>query len=109
MCITTLFISLYCLQIKHANSDDLWTGVGKEAGIRIWRIVKFEVAKPSYICSSLSVIVLSRIKANIFTLIIMKVTDWPKEQYGEFHEDDSYIVLNSHKIQELSQVVKRIS
>ena len=39
----------------------------------------------------------------------MKVTDWPKEQYGEFHEDDSYIVLNSHKIQELSQVVKIMS
>lgn len=43
------------------------------------------------------------------TLIVVKVTDWPKEDYGKFHEADSYIVLNSHKIQELSQVLKIMS
>lgn len=60
-------------QIKHANSADLWAGVGKEEGTTIWRIVKF------------------------------KVTEWPKDDYGKFHEEDAYIVLNSHKIHELTQ------
>jgi len=60
-------------QIKHANSDDLWKGIGEREGRKIWRIVKFEV------------------------------TDWPEADYGKFHEGDAYIVLNSHRIHELTQ------
>ncbi|CAG8729000.1 14575_t:CDS:10, partial [Acaulospora morrowiae] len=43
------------------------TKVGKEAGLWVWRIEKFEV-KP-----------------------------WPKEKYGKFYSGDSYIVLHSYK------------
>jgi hypothetical protein len=35
----------------------------------------------------------------------MKVTDWPKEDYGKFHEADAYIVLKSHRIHEKTQVL----
>eukprot|EP00795_Rhopilema_esculentum_P012114 gene12114-2720_t len=50
-----------------AESEPAWQGAGQEVGIKIWRIVKF------------------------------KVTDWPKEDYGEFYDGDSYIILNTYK------------
>ena len=37
-------------------------------------------------------------------LTFMKVTVWPKEDYGKFHEEDAYIVLNSHRIHEKTRV-----
>ncbi|XP_033746053.1 gelsolin-like protein 2 isoform X2 [Pecten maximus] len=48
-----------------AQTEKAWDGAGQEPGIQIWRIVKF------------------------------KVTHWPKEQYGEFYNGDSYIVLKT--------------
>ena len=33
------------LQINHANTGDIWTGVGREEGTFIWRIVKFKVSR----------------------------------------------------------------
>ena len=36
--------------------------------------------------------------------IVLKVTEWPKEEYGKFHEEDAYIVLNSHRIHEKTRV-----
>lgn len=27
----------------------------------------------------------------------MQVTHWPKDQYGEFYNGDSYIILNTYK------------
>lgn len=50
-----------------AESEPAWQGSGQEVGVQIWRIVKF------------------------------KVTHWEKEQYGEFYNGDSYIILNTYK------------
>ena len=51
-----------------AAKEEAWQGVGKECGISIWRIEKF------------------------------KVVAWPKEQYGEFYDGDSYIILHTYKV-----------
>lgn len=50
-----------------AKTEPAWQQAGKEVGLKIWRIVNF------------------------------KVTDWPKEQYGQFFNGDSYIVLHTYK------------
>lgn len=50
-----------------AKSEPAWKGVGKEVGLKIWRIVNF------------------------------KVVEWPKEDYGKFFSGDSYIILNTYK------------
>jgi gelsolin len=52
---------------ESANAEPAWKGVGKAVGLKIWRIVKFEVK------------------------------DWPKEDYGKFFNGDSYIILNTYK------------
>jgi len=50
-----------------AELEPAWKGVGQVEELRVWRIVDF------------------------------KVTEWPKEQYGEFFEGDTYIVFKSTK------------
>nr|XP_054773873.1 gelsolin-like protein 1 [Lytechinus pictus] len=50
-----------------AMTEPAWEGAGQEVGIQIWRVVKF------------------------------KVTHWEKDQYGEFFNGDSYIILNTYK------------
>ncbi|KAJ3040570.1 hypothetical protein HDV00_010750 [Rhizophlyctis rosea] len=55
------------LRLHQGDTEKAWAGAGTEAGLKVWRIEKFEV------------------KA------------WPKEQYGKFFSGDSYIVLNSYK------------
>jgi len=50
-----------------AESEPAWQGCGQEVGVKIWRILKF------------------------------KVEDWPEDQYGEFFNGDSYIILNTYK------------
>ncbi|XP_003388924.1 PREDICTED: gelsolin-like protein 2 [Amphimedon queenslandica] len=50
-----------------AETEKAWSGAGAKVGVQIWRIVKF------------------------------KVTHWPKDQYGEFYNGDSYIILNTYK------------
>jgi len=52
---------------ESAQGEPAWEGVGQEEGLKIWRIVKFEV------------------------------TEWPKEDYGSFYTGDSYIILNTYK------------
>lgn len=52
---------------ESAESEPAWQGAGQEVGLKIWRIVKFEV------------------------------TDWEQDQYGEFYNGDSYIILNTYK------------
>jgi len=52
---------------ESAESEPAWQGAGQEVGLKIWRIVKFEV------------------------------TEWPEEDYGKFYGGDSYIVLNTYK------------
>lgn len=52
---------------ESAESETAWQGAGSEVGLKIWRIVKF------------------------------KVTDWEADQYGEFFNGDSYIILNTYK------------
>lgn len=52
---------------ESAESEPAWQGSGQEVGVQIWRIVKF------------------------------KVENWNKDQYGEFYNGDSYIVLNTYK------------
>lgn len=52
---------------ESAESEPAWKGAGQKVGVQIWRIVKF------------------------------KITHWEKEQYGEFFNGDSYIILNTYK------------
>jgi len=47
-----------------AQTEPAWEGVGEESGLWVWRIENF------------------------------KVVPWPKEKYGQFHVNDSYIVLH---------------
>ena len=49
---------------ESAETEPAWSGAGQEVGLKIWRIVKFEV------------------------------TEWPAEDYGSFYSGDSYIILN---------------
>jgi len=49
-----------------ANTEPQWKTAGKKEGLQIWRIEQF------------------------------KVVPWPAEQLGEFHRDDSYIVLHTY-------------
>jgi len=48
-----------------AKKEKAWDNAGKEKGLQIWRIEKFQVK------------------------------NWPKERYGDFYSGDSYIVLNT--------------
>lgn len=50
-----------------AETEEAWQGSGQEPGLRIWRVVKFQIK------------------------------DWPKEDYGNFFDGDSYIILNTYK------------
>jgi len=51
-----------------AEHEDQWRGLAGVVGLRIWRIEKFHVVP------------------------------WPHEKYGQFHKGDSYIVLNTYKV-----------
>jgi gelsolin len=53
-----------------AAGEPEWQTAGKEEGLQIWRIEKFQVKK------------------------------WPKEEYGKFYDGDSYIVLHTRKVNE---------
>eukprot|EP00019_Armaparvus_languidus_P005698 CAMPEP_0168595204 /NCGR_PEP_ID=MMETSP0420-20121227/9332_1 /TAXON_ID=498008 /ORGANISM="Pessonella sp." /LENGTH=364 /DNA_ID=CAMNT_0008631625 /DNA_START=49 /DNA_END=1143 /DNA_ORIENTATION=+ len=50
-----------------AKTEPAWAKAGKEVGIQIWRIEKFQVKS------------------------------WPKDEYGSFYSGDSYIVLHTYK------------
>ncbi|XP_054773805.2 gelsolin-like protein 2 [Lytechinus pictus] len=50
-----------------AETEPAWKGCGQKVGLQIWRIVKF------------------------------KVEHWNKEDYGDFFDGDSYIILNTFK------------
>mmetsp|Transcript_14173 Transcript_14173/g.30309 ORF Transcript_14173/g.30309 Transcript_14173/m.30309 type:complete len:377 (-) Transcript_14173:168-1298(-) len=50
-----------------AKHEPAWDGVGKEVGVRVWRVEKFEI------------------KA------------WPEQEYGNFFDGDAYIVLKTYK------------
>jgi gelsolin len=56
-------------QVKKASAETepAWKGAGQSVGLQIWRIVKF------------------------------KVEHLPKEDYGNFYNGDSYIILNTYK------------
>ena len=51
---------------ESAESEPAWQGAGQKVGLQIWRINKF------------------------------KVEHWPKEDYGNFFNGDSYIILNTY-------------
>lgn len=53
------------LRKKAAGGEPAWEGVGLEPGVWVWRIEQF------------------------------KVVPWPREKYGQFHEGDSYIILQT--------------
>ncbi|KAL4226806.1 hypothetical protein ACF0H5_014784 [Mactra antiquata] len=52
---------------ESAESEQAWSDCGQEVGLKIWRIEQFEVK------------------------------DWPKEEYGNFYDGDSYIILNTYQ------------
>ncbi|XP_060079411.1 gelsolin-like protein 2 [Ylistrum balloti] len=55
------------LKKESAEHEPAWENAGKEVGLKIWRIVNFQV------------------------------TDWPEVDYGKFYEGDSYIILDTYK------------
>ncbi|XP_064604337.1 gelsolin-like protein 2 [Liolophura sinensis] len=50
-----------------AETEPAWQKAGSRPGLKVWRIVKFEVK------------------------------DWPEKDYGKFYSGDSYIVLNTYQ------------
>ncbi|KAJ8128987.1 hypothetical protein O1611_g4646 [Lasiodiplodia mahajangana] len=56
------------VKYNSAATEPAWQSVGEAPGLYIWRIEEFEVVA------------------------------WPKRQYGDFHEGDSYIILHSYKV-----------
>jgi len=53
---------------KHAaDGEPAWKSAGKEPGIQVWRVEKFQIK------------------------------EWPKNHYGNFFDGDSYIVLHTYK------------
>ena len=50
-----------------ADGEEQWNDVGQKVELRIWRIEQF------------------------------KVKEWPRSKYGQFHEGDTYIVLNTYR------------
>lgn len=54
------------LRRKAAEAETAWKEITQEPGLLVWRIEKFKVKK------------------------------WPKSKYGQFHEGDSYIILNTY-------------
>lgn len=52
---------------ESAETEPAWAGAGQAVGLKIWRIVKFEV------------------------------TEWPESDYGSFYSGDSYIILNTYQ------------
>ncbi|KAI0423819.1 putative actin-binding protein Fragmin [Xylaria sp. FL1042] len=56
------------VKYSSAATEPAWQGVGETPGLHIWRIEDFQVVA------------------------------WPKLQYGDFHEGDSYIILHSYNV-----------
>jgi gelsolin len=52
-----------------AQGEPQWenSGLGESAGVRVWRVEDF------------------------------RVVPWPEEKHGQFHQGDSYVVVNSYK------------
>eukprot|EP01123_Difflugia_compressa_P000002 TRINITY_DN0_c0_g1_i2.p2 TRINITY_DN0_c0_g1~~TRINITY_DN0_c0_g1_i2.p2 ORF type:complete len:369 (-),score=97.08 TRINITY_DN0_c0_g1_i2:70-1176(-) len=55
------------IKLHAAQGEPAWKTAGKEPGIQIWRVEKFQIK------------------------------EWPKDKYGHFFEGDSYIVLHTYK------------
>jgi len=60
---------------ESAEQEPAWQGAGQAPGLKIWRIEQFEVK------------------------------DWPAEDYGEFYNGDSYIILNTYKDEESDELL----
>lgn len=58
------------IKAASAGLEKAWDGLGNGVAFRVWRIEKF------------------------------LVKDWPKRKHGKFHTGDSYIVLNSYKVED---------
>ncbi|XP_052062736.1 gelsolin-like protein 2 isoform X2 [Mytilus californianus] len=58
---------------ESAMGEPAWEGAGQSVGLKIWRVVKFQI------------------------------TDWQEEDYGKFFDGDSYIILNTYKKNEDSE------
>jgi len=61
-----------------AATEAAWSGAGASPGLKIWRIEKFAVVP------------------------------WPEEQFGEFYEGDSYIVLHTYKETNLNPLSNKL-
>ncbi|XP_070192848.1 gelsolin-like protein 2 isoform X2 [Littorina saxatilis] len=59
---------------ESAEQEPAWQGAGQAPGLKIWRIEAFEIK------------------------------DWPEEDYGEFYNGDSYIILNTFKDEESEEL-----
>lgn len=66
------------LRKQAAETEPAWKGCGKVAGVEIWRIEQF------------------------------KVVPWPKEEYGNFYEGDSYIVLKTEKSESEDNLIRNV-
>ncbi|KAI8627496.1 putative actin-binding protein Fragmin [Xylariaceae sp. FL1651] len=56
------------VKYNSAATEPAWQGVGEAPGLYVWRVEDFQIVA------------------------------WPKDQYGDFHEGDSYIILHSYKV-----------
>jgi len=56
-----------------ALTEEAWQNCGQEAGVKVWRVEKF------------------------------KIKDWPKQDYGSFYRGDSYIVLSTKKVEDVTE------
>merc|ERR1719277_2157932 len=52
---------------ESAESEPAWEGAGADVGLKVWRVNNFQIES------------------------------WPEEDYGEFYNGDSYIILNTYK------------
>jgi len=59
---------------ESAETEPAWNGAGQDVGLQIWRIVKF------------------------------KVEHWDKDEYGKFYSGDSYIILNTYKVEDSDEL-----
>ncbi|XP_041348319.1 gelsolin-like protein 2 [Gigantopelta aegis] len=60
---------------ESAETEPAWKGSGQNLGLQIWRVEKF------------------------------KIVHWPRDDYGKFFEGDSYIILNTYKLEGEDQLL----
>jgi len=64
-----------------ASLENCWEGAGISLGIQIWRVENNRKESEEH-----------------GDVPVFGIVDWPKEQYGQFHRGDSYILLSTRDV-----------